>query len=264
MNSPHDCCHARRRLVFGALATLAVPLQAAPRELLVVGAHFSRIYERADGQFRGMGPEILRAIAPQLGQLLHFDLYPWARAQSMVAQGQADILVGPYKSPERLEQFYFSERAFYQDAMIFYGRSGAPDWDGRYETLRDKRIVTINGWAYGDEFDNARSILNISVTNSVESALTMLAMGRVELFASNRRNTEPVIPLLGLEGKLAPQERAIASQRGYFAFPKRPEYQLWRGRFDRAFNAYADSGELQKLGRRLNVGIPPPPPGEQR
>jgi polar amino acid transport system substrate-binding protein len=74
--------------------------------------------------------------------------------------------------------------------------------------------------------------------------------------ASNRRNTEPVIPLLGLEGKVTPQERVLATQRGYFAFPKRPEYQLWRGRFDRAFNAYVDSGELQKLGRRLNVGIP--------
>jgi polar amino acid transport system substrate-binding protein len=251
-----DCDLTRRGLILGAAATLALPARAAARELLVVGAHFSRVYERTDGEFRGMGPDILRAIAGQLGQSLHFDLFPWARAQSMVAQGQADILVGPYKSPERLEQFYFSERAFYQDQMIFYMRNGAPDWDGQYASLRDKRIVIINGWAYGDEFDNARPLLNISVTNSVESALTMLALGRVDLFATNRRNTEPVIPLLSLEGKVSPQERVLATQRGYFAFPKRPEYQLSRVRFDRAFNAYVDSGELQKLGRRLNVMVP--------
>lgn len=247
---------ARRSLVLGALAGLALPAHAGPRELLVVGAHFSRVYERADGQFSGMGPEILRSIAAQLGQPLHFDLFPWARAQSMVAQAQADLLVGPYKSPERLALFSFCERPFYVDEMLFYARANAVfEWDGSYAALREKRIVAINGWAYGDEFDAGRKLMNISLTNSVEAALAMLAYGRVDLFATNRRNTEPVIPLLALDGKVAPLNRIIAAQRGYFAFPKRPEYEATLERFDRAFNAYVDAGELRKLGRRFNVAV---------
>jgi polar amino acid transport system substrate-binding protein len=244
----------RRALVLGALAGAALPARGGARELLVVGAHFARVYERANDQFSGMGPEILRSIAPQLGQPLHFDLFPWARAQSMVAQAQADLLVGPYKSPERQLLFAFSERPFYVDQMVFFARANAVfDWDGDFAALRDKRIVAINGWAYGDEFDAARSSLNISLTNSVEAALAMLAVGRVDLFATNRRNTEPVIPLQALEGKVAPLGRIISLQRGYFAFPKRPEYEPVLERFDRAFNAYVDAGELRKLGRRLNV-----------
>ena len=108
---------------------------------------------------------------------------------------------------------------------------------------------------YGDQFDAARSVMNISLTNSVEAALAMLAHGRVELFATNRRNTEPVIPLLALGNKVAPLSRLIALQRGYFAFPKRPEYETVLERFDRAFNAYVDAGELRKLGRRWNVAV---------
>lgn len=244
----------RRALVLGALAGAALPARGGARELLVVGAHFARVYERANDQFSGMGPEILRSIAPQLGQPLHFDLFPWARAQSMVAQAQADLLVGPYKSPERQLLFAFSERPFYVDQMVFFARANAVfDWDGDFAALRDKRIVAINGWAYGDEFDAARSSLSISLTNSVEAALAMLAVGRVDLFATNRRNTEPVIPLQALEGKVAPLGRIISLQRGYFAFPKRPEYEPVLERFDRAFNAYVDAGELRKLGRRLNV-----------
>jgi polar amino acid transport system substrate-binding protein len=247
---------ARRALVLGALAAAALPLQAGVRELLVAGAHFSRIYERENGEFLGMGPEILRAIAPQLGQPLHFDLFPWARAQSMVAQGQADLLVGPYKSPERLLQFWFSERPFYVDDMLFYVRVDSLfEWDGQYRSLHGKRVVAINGWAYGDEFDAARAGLSLSLTNSVESGLAMLAHGRVDLFATNRRNTEPVLPLLALEGKVLPLGRRIAGQRGYFAFPKRPEYLPVLARFDRAFNAYVDAGELRKLGRRFNVAV---------
>jgi len=256
MESHHDIDPVRRALTFGMLAGVAAPLLAGPRELLVVGAHFARVYERADDKFSGMGPEILRSIAPQLGQPLHFDLFPWARAQSMVAQAQADLLVGPYKSPERLALFTFCERPFYVDQMLFYERAkSGVEWDGDYASLRDKRVVAINGWAYGDEFDAARGIMNISLTNSVESALAMLAHGRVDLFATNRRNTEPVVTLLGLEGKVVPVSRIIALQRGYFAFPKRPEYDYVAERFDRAFNAFVDAGELRLLGRRLNVAV---------
>jgi polar amino acid transport system substrate-binding protein len=244
----------RRALVLGALAGAMLPALAAPRELLVVGSHFARVYERADGNFTGLATDILRAIAPSLGQPLHFDLVPWARAQSMVAKGQADLLVGPYKSPERMALFSFSGRSFYLDEMVFYAR--ADDvfaWDGSFESLRKKRIVCINGWAYGQAFDAARSHLHLNVTNSVEAGLAMLAHGRVDLFATNRRNTEGVVPLLDLDGKVAPLDHIITTQRGYFAFPKLPEYDAALARFDRAFNAFVDAGELQKLGRRANV-----------
>ena len=256
MDNHRDPDPVRRALLLGALAGAALPVIGGPRELLVVGAHFARVYERADNHFSGMGPEILRVLAPQLGQPLHFDLFPWARAQSMVAQGQADLLVGPYKSPERLTLFSFCERPFYVDQMVFFTRANAVfEWNGDYAALRGKRIVAINGWAYGDEFDSARRLMNISLTNSVEAALAMLSHGRVDLFATNRRNTEPVIPLLALEGKVEALSRIIALQRGYFAFPKRPEYEAALDRFDRAFNAYVDAGELRKLGRRLNVSV---------
>lgn len=246
----------RRAFVLGALGGAMLPTRAAPRELLVVGSHFAKVYERADGQFGGLGPEILRAIAAELGQPLHFDLVPWARAQSMVAKSQADLLVGPYKSDERLAIFAFSAQPFYLDRMVFYARAGdAFAWDGQWHALRRKRIVAINGWAYGKPFDAARADLNVSLTNSVESALAMLAHGRVDLFATNRRNTEGVIPLLGLEGKVLPLAREMSQQQGYFAFPKRPEYEATLARFDLAFDALIDSGELRRMARRLNVDI---------
>ena len=246
----------RRALMVGAVGALAAPALAGPRELLVVGAHFARVYERANEQFTGMGPDILRSIAPELGQPLHFDLFPWARAQSMVAQGQADVLVGPYKAPERLALFTFSDKPFYIDEMVFYCRSGAQAlWDGNFASLRHKRVVAINGWAYGDQFDAARKIMNISLTNSVEAALAMLAHGRIDLFATNRRNTEPVVSLLGLEDKVVPHARLITTQRGYFAMPKRPEYEFVMARLNLALNAFVDAGELKKVGRRYNVQV---------
>jgi polar amino acid transport system substrate-binding protein len=252
---------ARRVLLTAALLSLFLavsPVMARPQELLVVGAHFERVFEVAkDGRFIGMGPEIIRAVAARMGYGVRFEIYPWARAQAMVTQGAADILVGPYKSPERLAALAFSERAFYQDDMVFYTRAGAGiGWSGDYAALKDTRMVIMNGWAYGAEFDRARPGLRVSVTNAVENGLKMLTSQHVDLFATNRRNTEPVIARLQIGGGVAPLAKVIEVQRGYFAFPKRAESDKVRAQFDLAFNALVDSGELKRLGRQLDVGVP--------
>lgn len=261
-----DAGLARRRFLACAPAPLlgvamllcAPTVLAQARELLVVGAHFERVFEVSrDGAFMGIGPEIVRAVAQRMGYKVRFAIYPWARAQAMVVQGAADILVGPYKSPERLATMVFSERAFYQDDMVFYARAGAGRaWGGDYAALKETRMVIMNGWAYGDEFERARPRLNISVTNGVENGLKMLASQHVDLFASNRRNTEPVMARLNLGASVVPLPKVIEIQRGYFAFPKRPESDKLRAQFDQVFNALVDSGELKRLGRQMDVGVP--------
>lgn len=231
---------------------------ACAREVLVVGAHFERVFERrADGEFVGMGPDIVRQVARRTKDSVRFELYPWARAQAMVAQGLADILVGPYKSAERLERMSFSRSAFYRDDMVFYQLSGAgAAWQGDYAALEGKPIVVMNGWAYGTGFDAARPRLRISVANNVENGLLMLKHKHVALFASNRRNTEPVLAALKLGGQVEALGPVIEVQDGYFAFPKRPSHDALRASFDAAFDAMIESGELKRLGQRHDVDIP--------
>jgi polar amino acid transport system substrate-binding protein len=255
---------ARRRSRFCsragfALAAWAVACApAVAREWLVVGAHFERVYERgADGQFSGIGAELVRMVAHQLNDTVRFEIYPWPRAQAMVSQGQADILVGPYKTPERLAAMAFSRRPFYRDQMVFYQlRDNALEWHGDYRALKERRIVILNGWAYGERFGAARDGLRVSVANSVESGLKMLSLQRVDLFATNLRNAEPVVAALGLAGRVKPMLPAIETLDGYFAFPRDAGHAALRARFDAAFNAMVDAGTLKKLGQRLDVNTP--------
>ncbi|CAN7318059.1 transporter substrate-binding domain-containing protein [Pseudoduganella sp. LjRoot289] len=231
---------------------------ASARDLLAVGAHFERVFERrADGEFVGLGPDIVRQVARRTKDTVRFELYPWARAQAMVAQGLADILVGPYKSPERLERMSFSRSAFYRDDMVFYQLAGAGNtWQGDYAALEGKPIVAMNGWAYGVGFDAARPRLRVSVANNVENGLLMLTHKHVALFASNRRNTEPVLAALKLGGQVEALAQVIQVQDGYFAFPKRPSHDALRAGFDAAFDAMIESGELKRLGLRHDVDVP--------
>jgi len=246
------------RKILAAIFTLLFMLPAAARDVLVIGTHFERVYERGqEGEIVGLGPEIIRIIAERLGHRVIFELYPWARAQALVAQGKADILVGPYKTFERQQIMMFSRLPFYQDQMVFYVRKGTmEDWNGDYASLSEQRIAIVNGWAYGQAFDKARPQLRLDVVNSVDSGLKMLAAQHAQMFASNRRNTEPVLGRLGLAGQLSMLPRVIDVQDGFFAFPKRPASDALRKEFDAEFQRMADSGELKRLGLRHEVNVP--------
>jgi len=241
-----------------AIFALLCCLPAAARDLLVIGTHFERVYERGqEGEIVGLGPEVVRLIAERLGHRAVFELYPWARAQALVAQGKADILVGPYKTLERQQLMSFSRLPFYQDQMVFYVRKGTmQDWSGDYAALSEQRITIVNGWSYGASFDKARPQLRLDVVNSVDSGLKMLAAQHAQMFASNRRNTEPVLGRLGLSGQVAMLPRVIEVQDGYFAFPKRPAGDALRKEFDAEFQRMVESGELRRLGLRHEVNVP--------
>ena len=246
-------------LLWPALALpLAAPLPVQARELLAVGAQFERIFDyQASGEYTGLGAELVRQLAGRTGNTVRFRMVPWARAQAMLAQGQADILIGPYKTPERLASMAFSERAFYQDQIVFYARQDAAfAWDGDYTALKTRRLVMLNGWAYGSDWQRARPGLQISVANTVESGLKMLVHNHVDLFITNRRNTDPVISRLGYERQVRPLTRIVDTQNGYFAFPRSPEFDKLRLQFDQELNSLIDSGELKRLGKRFEVVVP--------
>lgn len=246
------------RKLLPAFFALLCCLPAGARDLLVIGTHFERVYERGqEGEIVGLGPEIVRLIAQRLGHRAVFELYPWARAQALVAQGKADILVGPYKNLERQQLMAFSRLPFYQDQMVFYVRKGSGiEWSGDYGSLSDQHIVIVNGWAYGAAFDKARSQLKLDTVNSVDSGLKMLQAQHASMFASNRRNTEPVLGRLGLSGQVTMLPKVIEVQEGYFAFPKRASADSLRKEFDAEFQRMVDSGELKRLGQRHEVSVP--------
>lgn len=115
-----------RKYAAAAIFALLCGLPAAARDLLVIGTHFERVYERGqEGEIVGLGPEVVRLIAQRLGHRAIFELYPWARAQALVAQGKADILVGPYKTFERQQLMSFSSSRSTRTRWCFTSAKGS-------------------------------------------------------------------------------------------------------------------------------------------
>ena len=248
------------RRLFALMVSLALllPPLALARELLAVGTDFPRIFERtAAGEYRGLGPDVLRQALEPRGYSLRFESYPWARAQRMVELGQADILIGPYRSPAREARFAFVGPAFYRDRIVFYCRSaGSCQWSGDFRQLAGQRIGVVRAWAYGARFDAMRAGLDLVTVEGVENGLRMLSVGRLELLASNQRNTLPVLQALGLSDEISQVEPPVDTQDGYFAFPLHGSHARLREDFAEGFQQLVERGQLARLAAQWQVEIP--------
>lgn len=242
-----------------ALCLLFGSIGSAPADdWLAVGSHFPRVFEPGlRANHGGLAVSLLREALEQLGHRVRFQVHPWARAQLMVEQGQADILIGPYKTPEREARFAFSAQPFYRDRVVFYvRRDHYLRWGGDYSKLAGLPVGVVRAWAYGPHFDAARERLELVTVESVENGLRMLSIGRLHLLASNQRNTRPPLRRLGLREEITQLETPIDTQDGYFAFPKLSTHVALRQDLDRVFAQMRESGRLAALAEHYRVATP--------
>ena len=237
------------------LPGVAVLRPAMAAERLVVGATFHQIFEQgADGRWQGMGVEVVRTLAARAGDTVRFQLYPWPRALAMVERGQADILVALYSTPERQRRYAFFDRPLYSDRLVLYQRRGATHhWQGDLRSLAGQRIAVVRGWYYGERFEQARPLFDVSEVALTENALQMLLHGRVDSVATNARNSTALISSLKLDARVQLLCPDIDQLDAYLAFPRTPRFAAARERYNELFEQMARSGELERIGARYGV-----------
>ncbi|WP_158218937.1 substrate-binding periplasmic protein [Roseateles aquatilis] len=225
----------------------------------IAGTAFARLFEPGvqGGPPRGLAVDLLDAILIPAGHQPRYEFYPWLRAQSMVEHGPAQILVGPYRTPQREQLMRFSRQAFYEDALVFYARKREQGlWWGDFQALRTLRIAAVQGWVYGDRFEQARGALNIDTVRDLATALRMLQVGRLDLIAANQRNSEPVIQALGMGDQVQLCTPPFARLRGHFAFSRDAAGAPLQALVDAGMQRLRASGELQQMAARRGVALP--------
>lgn len=251
-----------RRHLLASVASLAtgemsMARAAARRPVTVVGTTFARLYEPGpDGQPQGLAVDLLDAILLPAGLSPRYELLPWARAQTMIELGGADVLVGPYRTAEREKRMRFSREGFAEDALVFYARRREQGlWWGDFDALKALRIGTVQGWTYGERFEQARARLRLSVVRDLPAALRMLELRRLDLVAANQRNSEPVIEALQLTSRVQLCLPPFGHLRAHFAF-RLDEGAPLQALVDSGLQRLRASGQLLQL--TLRRGVSPP------
>lgn len=187
----------------------------------------------SDGQAceRGIGAELARAACLEAGLQCRFQQYPWPRAQKEVEMAAADILVGPYFTPERATWLVFSQEYFYVDQMWLF-RSVPPD-DAPLPSQEPRLIGVPLGWAVGGALER-RPDVTLEIVRTVDLALNLLLRGRLDAVAAHAR----AVARFQAErpgSRLLPAGQPLSVQRSYMGFSRPFAASLERRMFEAAY-----------------------------
>lgn len=220
---------------------------------LFVGSNFPVLSERLpDKSLGGISIDIVRVICKRLGHTPTFELYPWARAQALVKTGRADVLLAPYKTPERETWMEFSQIPFFEDKSFFFIR---PDsritWDGTLGSIGRLRIGKVPQWSVGKVFEKKISTLTIDYAPNIDLCFLKLISGRVDLVPTQKREAYKAFERLGFSKDKypVPISPALAIHYNYYGFSKkkRAELKRFKTAFDQELRSMRDSGRIAQM-----------------
>ncbi|WP_256662349.1 ABC transporter substrate-binding protein [Pseudomonas sp. F(2018)] len=169
----------RRALVL-LLFSGCVSAQQAGEPLRVVTDYWPPFrMQGAGGRLEGLDIDLLDELQRRTGLRFEVRLQPWARALEDMRRGQADLMTGLARTPEREQYIDYLEPTYHACAPRLYG---APERAaiGDYAQLGGMRIGYVLQSAYFEPFDSDAALHKIGVKNE-EQLLQMQLRGRVEL-----------------------------------------------------------------------------------
>ncbi len=222
------------------------------QELLVVrgDGDYSPFEMEVNGELVGFHIELVNIIAKQNKLNVHFESYPWARALTMMKNGEAHAITFVGKAPEREQYIIFkdgNEISWTQSGlMVLEKRKHLFTFNGKnLDSLRSFKFGNSRGFIYGDFYDNAQ--LNKQEFSTYDQLFGMLRLERIDLAimnyeefmikkAANEANVQGVV-MLDEYIKLA----------NYIGFSKGYKLEKVAIEFASALNVFKKTPQFMKL-----------------
>lgn len=196
----------RNLLVLLLLSSTCTWAQPVPEPLRVVTDYWPPFrMAGADGQLQGMDIDLLNELQRRTGIKFEVRLQPWARALEDMRIGQADLMTGLARTPEREQYIDYLEPYYYSCMPRFYGLAERVPTIDSYEQLQGLRIGYVLQSAYFEPFDSDNRLHKVGVKNE-QQLLQMLLHGRVEVMVG----TDCQVDFQLLELNLGPRVSKLA------------------------------------------------------
>jgi len=243
--------HLLLALVVGG-AILLASAGADARQLRAIAEAFPTIAEMApDGSLHGVGVEIVQQVAARLGMPISITIIPWGRSLAQMQHGDADILIGPYPTPERAAYMDFSADAIYRAKVVLFAPADKQiAWTGDFRALQGLRIGTTLAWYYGAKFNDHQAALILDPTVHQPDAFRMLMRGRVDLVITTESAGQAAVGELGIAGLVTELSPPVDILEGHIGFAKSPDMLAVRQAFDRELAALVADGTVARLNQK--------------
>lgn len=131
----------------------------------------------------GLASRIVTEAFALKGITVEYGYFPWARSLKLAQDGEWDGSLIWHKSPDREQDFYFSEPVVTGQNVFFHLKSHNFDWK-EMKDLAGQHIGATIDYDYGEAFAQAEKAGQITVerVSSDEQNFRKLLAGRIDIF----------------------------------------------------------------------------------
>lgn len=228
-----------------AQTTPAQPAAATEARVLINDAPPYRIVSRARGDegHSGIYVDIMRALAAETGLALHFVEAPFARGFPMMRAGEADIMLGPNRTPEREAYLLYLDPPLPAEPKVFVSRPQGPRIT-RYEDLRGLRIAVLRGARYASRFDGDTALEKIPVAD-YDAALRLLGGERVDATIMPEQQARWLLRWQQLNWPLSPYR--IQGSPSYIVLSRASPMIARAAELEAALRRLQEKGEIARI-----------------
>ncbi|MCC5810591.1 MAG: transporter substrate-binding domain-containing protein [Ectothiorhodospiraceae bacterium] len=246
--------------LFG-MATLAGTVHGQDARTLVVAADIWCPYNcEPHDENRGYLVDLLEEVFTPHGFAIEYRVMPWARALIEVERGLIDGVLGVVRGNQG--GTLIGDEPVGRDETVLVVRRGEEFEYSRPDDLDDKAIGRIAGYSYDGlgPFDaylavrsyDSREIYVIHHDKPLESLLSMLQDGRIDVFPENRYVANHTIYRLGLYGAVSMLETGLGDDI-FVAFAPNETGERKLAILDEGVRALKDSGRFADILSRYGI-----------
>ncbi len=225
-------------------------VQAAYRGELRIATYIEEPFSYIkNNELVGENIEIAKLLAKSINLEPIFIHCPFARCLAMVKHGQADMIFGLRKFPEREIHLTFLSPAYMIQhyPLRFFTLKTSQQTINQFSDLTKLTVGILRGATYFDEFDHNRNIKKVALT-SREQLVNMLLKGRIDTFLEREESIKPLVSQNDYKNKLVlanyQYDRASAS---YIAISKHSKIQSYSKKLSDNLAQLIQDGSLKKV-----------------
>jgi polar amino acid transport system substrate-binding protein len=229
---------------------LSLNAQQSSKDTIMVATHiFPPMVYIENEQFKGKNVEVMRLLAKRMNKNVEFIYCPFARCLLMTYQGQADMMVGIYKTDERQVNLDYVDQPFssMSTPVRFYLANDSSILLNDYDDLKELSIGVLRGASYFPRFDQDTTLNKVEMTTH-KQLIDMLLKRRIDTFLGREISIKTRMPsdIYNNEFKLAPY---IYSKKldSYIVISKKSPLINELPEFKQAYRLMFESGEVSEI-----------------
>ncbi len=232
-------------------------LQAAELKVVYAQGYLPFSWSDEDGKVQGAEIDFINEILnKRMGIKVNHNVYPWARAQSLVKKGSADAFV-TIPNAKRRRYTQVSDTPLFNSNFLMHTGSRNPKIpqlkkiDSLEQLLTDKNIVhghiVGGGW---HKLNLKSASLVQKATNSLQ-IMEMLDRNRIDVYIEQAPLIRYQMKILGFEERIVELPQVMAETQWHICIGKNSAYLKIMPDLNKLLKKMQDDGSLVKLQKKI-------------